>query len=592
MFETLSQIVRHIEVHHDQPALLASKSDGEYLPISTKSFVDRIQQIAFGLRSMGIQPGDRVAILSGNRPEWTLTDFALLCCGAVPVPVYPTLTSVQIRYILNDSGARMAFYAENSILKKLDAVRKTCPKLEKIICFEPSGPEGVLTLDQVESFGRESRKLSPEWFEKSVAAVRPDDLASLIYTSGTTGDPKGVMLTHANFVSNILALRSIVVFTESDRCLSFLPLSHVLERMCTFAFLSQGTSIAYAENVESVAQNLVEVQPTIMVSVPRLFEKIYAGIMDNILSAPLLKRKMFFWAVGVGKTYGGKVLEGKPVSAGLRAMHALAGRLVFSRIIEKTGGRIRFFVSGGAPLAKDIAEFFYAMGLVILEGYGLTETSPVVAVNTFERLKFGSVGPPIPGIDVRTAEDGEILVRGPNVMKGYHNRSEETAEVMGDGWFHTGDIGHFDSEGFLYITDRKKDLIVTAGGKNVAPQIIENMIRSNRYIAGVVVVGARRKFISAVIVPDFEKLESYARSEGISFQSREDLATDPQINDFLLREIDGSCPRLAPFERIKRIVVLPRDFDLGENEVTPTLKIKRHIVEKKFQREIDRLYSD
>jgi long-chain acyl-CoA synthetase len=399
------------------------------------------------------------------------------------------------------------------------------------------------------------------------------------------------MLSHANFVSDILALRSIVEFTERDKCLSFLPLSHVLERMCTFAFISQGTSIAYAEGVETVAENLLEARPTIMVSVPRLFEKIYAGVMDNILLSAPWKRKLFLWAMGVGKKTGRLALEGKKVPSGLRLQRTLAGRLVFNRILERTGGRIRFFVSGGAPLAKDIAEFFFALGLTILEGYGLTETSPVISVNTFEKLRFGSVGPPIPGVDVKIAEDGEILVRGPIVMQGYYNLKEETLKVFTDGWFHTGDIGSLDDDGFLYVTDRKKDLIVTSGGKNVAPQILENMVRMNPYVSGVVVVGARRKFISAVVVPDFERLGEYARSRNISFRNFEELVTDPRILDFYMKEIDKACRGMAPFERIKKIVLLPKDFELEAGEVTPTLKIRRHIVEEKYRKEIDRLYS-
>lgn len=591
MFETISQIVPHVESHYPKSNLIEGKSDGRYRPISTGDFLERIRSLTLGLLETGLKPGDRVALLAPNSPDWIATDLAVICCGAVTVPIYPTLTPEQILYILNDSQACMVVYSDAVLWEKLESIRGQAPRVREFIRFSGEAPENVRSLPELESAGRAAGPEAAERFARSVQTVKPKDLASIIYTSGTTGNPKGVMLSHANFVSDILALRSIVEFTDRDKCLSFLPLSHVLERMCTFAFLSQGTSIAYAESVETVAENLLETRPTIMVSVPRLFEKIYAGVLDNVLLSSPLKRKLFFWAMGVGKKFGRLELEGKPIPAGLRLRKALAGRLVFNRILERTGGRIRFFVSGGAPLAKDIAEFFYALGLTILEGYGLTETSPVISVNTFEKLRFGSVGPSIPGIDVKIADDGEILVRGPIVMQGYNNLEEETRKAFSGDWFHTGDIGYLDDDGFLYVTDRKKDLIVTSGGKNVAPQVLENLVRMNPYVSGVVVVGARRKFISAVIVPDFVRLEEYARSHNIPFGNFEELVADSRILDFYMKEIDLACRGLAPFERIKKIVLLPRDFELEAGEVTPTLKIRRHIVEEKYRREIDRLYS-
>ncbi|MEA3420129.1 MAG: AMP-binding protein, partial [Acidobacteriota bacterium] len=338
----------------------------------------------------------------------------------------------------------------------------------------------------------------------------------------TTGIPKGVMLTHSNFISNVKTAAILIGFSYKDMVLSFLPLSHVLERMVTFAYIYKGCSIGYAESVETVAENLQEIRPHIMVSVPRVFEKIYAGVMDNVLSSSVLKRKIFFWAVNIGKEYGAKEVNKQPISGYLRFRRKIADKLVFSKIIEKTGGRIRFFVSGGAALSKDIAEFFYAIGLIALEGYGLTETSPVISVNTLDNLRFGTVGKVIPDVEVKIAGDGEILTRGPNVMKGYYKKEVETREAIKEGWFYTGDIGYLDEDGYLVITDRKKDIFVTSGGKNVAPQLIENILKTNLYVSNAVVVGDNRRFISALIIPNFEKLEEYAKANNIVYENAPD----------------------------------------------------------------------
>jgi long-chain acyl-CoA synthetase len=401
------------------------------------------------------------------------------------------------------------------------------------------------------------------------------------------------MLSHANFVSNIKTMTDIVAFGHPEIVLLFLPLSHVLARMTTWAFLYKGCTIAFAESVESVAENFLEVRPNIMVSVPRLFEKLYAKVMDNVLLGSPIKRKIFGWALKVGAQYGHRSIEHRPIPAGLRFKRRLAHKLVFSKILEKTGGRVRFFVSGGAPLSKEIADFFYAIGLVVLEGYGLTETSPVLAVNTFEDVRFGTVGKVAPGVTIKIAEDGEILAKGPNVMSGYYKNEAETREVFdAEGWFHTGDIGHMDADGFLVITDRKKDLIVTAGGKNVAPQMIENQLKQIPVIANALVVGSRRKFISALIVPNVEKLEDYARQKQIPFARPADLVARDDIRAFYLAEIDRNTPNLAPYEKIRKIILMDRDFELEREELTPTLKIKRGKVEEKFKDLIDSLYAE
>ena len=592
MVETLSQLFLNTVRTYAKDALMMVKKEGHFVPLSTADVAERVKDLSLGLRDLGFGPGDKLVIFSENRPEWTITDFATLCAGGVTVPIYPSLMPDQVKYIINDSDAKVVVCSNRLLWLKVEAVRRELPSVRHFILVEEEAPEGVMSLAEVMGRGKTLAASGPELFEKAALAVRPDDLASIIYTSGTTGIPKGVMLSHANFVSNSKALDSVVEFTRRDTVLSFLPLSHVLERMTTFSFLYKGATIAYAESIETVAANLLEVRPTIMISVPRLFDKIYAKVMDNILTQSALKRRIFFWALRVGKKYGALKIRHQPIPRGLQARRNLAAKLVFSKIVEKTGGRVRFFVSGGAPLSKDVAEFFYAIGITILEGYGLTETAPVLACNTFDKMKFGTVGPVIPGVEVTIAPDGEILARGPNVMKGYYKKEQETREAMTGGWFHTGDIGHFDEEGFLVITDRKKDLIITAGGKNVAPQPIENRIKTNPYIQSAVVVGAGRKFISALIVPDFDKLEVYARGNGIPFASRSELARRDEIASFLLAEVNRSTPELASYERIKKIAILDRDFEQDLDEVTPTLKVKRSIVEAKFKELIDSLYTE
>ncbi len=591
MPDTLSRMFLHFTAAYPKNDMLMSKAGGAYRPISTADFALAVKEISLGLKSLGLRPGDKLVLLSENRPEWIMVDYAALCAGGVTVPVYTSLTPEQIRYIIQDSEATIVVCSTKEMWSKIEAVREDLPKVAHAVLIEGDPPRGVLALEEIKSRGQALEAAEPGLFGRTAEAVGPDDLASIIYTSGTTGIPKGVMLSHANFVSNIKALDSIVEFVHTDRILSFLPLSHVLERMTTFSFLFKGASIAYAESVETVAENLLEIRPTIMISVPRLFDKIYGKVMDNVLGESPFKRRIFFWALKVGKMYGSKKIRKEPVSLWLRFRRALAGKLVFSKIVEKTGGRVRFFVSGGAPLSKDVAEFFYALGIVILEGYGLTETSPVLSVNTFEAMRFGTVGQAVPGVEIKIAEDGEILARGPNVMRGYYRNEAETQEAFTDGWFRTGDIGFIDSDGFLTITDRKKDLIVTAGGKNVAPQPIENSARTSPYIQNIVVVGGNRKFISALVVPDFERIEAYAEALGLQTESRSDLVGRAEIKDLLLDEIGRANPHLAPYEQVKKIAVLDRDFDQEAGEVTPTLKVKRTIVEEKFRDMIDSFYG-
>lgn len=592
MIETLPQLFLNTVNAYPKDGLLLSKKEGKFAPLSTRQVGDAVKDLCLGLNSLGFRAGDKLCLLSENRPEWIMTDIATLCAGGLTVPIYTTLVTDQIGYIIDDADVTVVVVSNAALWKRVEPLRERLGKVRHFIIMDGPTPPGLLGFAELMEKGRALASAIPGLFGELAARVRPDDPASIIYTSGTTGVPKGVVLSHRNFLSNIRTVREIIEFTERDVCLSFLPLSHVLERMVTFTYLYAGCTIAYAESVEAVAQNLLEVRPTIMVSVPRVFEKIYTKVMDQVLASPALRRKIFFWAIGVGRRCGALKLAGKPVPAGLRLRRGIAHKLVFSKIIARTGGRVRFFVSGGAPLSKEIAEFFYALGLVVLEGYGLTETAPVIAVNTFEALRFGTVGKPIPGIEVRIAPDGEILSRGPNVMLGYYKKEAETREVMEGGWFHTGDIGHLDEDGFLIITDRKKDLLVTSGGKNVAPQPIENLLKMSPYVANAVVVGDRRRFIAALIVPQFEKLEAYARAHKIPFADAEELVKEPRIVEFMRAEVGRVTPLLASYERIKKIVVLGRDFEIEMGEITPSLKVRRAIIEGRYQELIESMYRE
>ena len=592
MIETIPQLFLNTVKSYPKDTFMMSKAAGRYESLSTQEFGDRIQYLSLGLKELGFQPGDKLVILSENRPEWVMTDLAVQCAEGVSVPIYTSLVPEQVAYIIEDCEASFVVVSSAELWEKIKAVKSRLKKVRRYITLASETPEDVYAFAQVLHMGRERATHNPTIFEKEALAVQPSDVATIIYTSGTTGVPKGVILTHGNFLSNIKAVAEVLYFSVEDTVLSFLPLSHVLERMVMFTYLFKGCTIAFAESIETVAENLLEVRPTIMVSVPRVFEKIYSKVIDTVLAGSAVKRRIFFWALKVGREHGRRVLEKESISRGLKFKHRLANKIVFQKIVDKTGGRIRFFVSGGAPLSKDIAEFFYALGLNVLEGYGLTETSPVISLNTFENMRFGTVGKTIPGVQVRIAPDGEILARGPNIMKGYYKKEAETREAFEGGWFHTGDIGHLDKDGFLVITDRKKDIIVTAGGKNIAPQPIENLLKTNPFISNAIVIGDRRRFLAALVVPNFEKLESYAKSNGILFQGVSDLAKNPKILAMILAEVERATPSLAPFEKIKKILILDREFEIEKEEITPTLKVKRNIIETKYKNLIDGLYTE
>jgi long-chain acyl-CoA synthetase len=581
----------------DKPAHLRFKRGETWHDISSAEFRRAVEELSMGLRALGLERGERAGILSENRPEWAFADFAALAAAAVDVPIYATLTPTQILYILNDSETKMLFVSTPAQARKVQEIRAQATHLQHVIRMEEMPADaaaGTISIDEVREKGRPALQADPEAVRTRAAEVTATDLATLIYTSGTTGDPKGVMLTHRNLVSNTVGSSQVFsAMGKDDVALSFLPLCHVFERMSGhYLMLLQGCSIAYAESVEKVPANMVEVRPTVMCSVPRLYEKMYARVHEKVASDPPVRQQIFRWAVGVGRAMFRHQVERTTPGLLLRAQFAIADKLVFSKIKERTGGRLRLFVSGGAPLAREIAEFFGAAGLLILEGYGLTETSPVITVNRPDAIKPGSVGLPIKDVEVKIAPDGEILTRGPHVMKGYFKKPDATAEAIDpDGWFHTGDIGVIDDRGFLTITDRKKDIIVTSGGKNIAPQPIERLLKSSPLVGEVVMIGDRRNFPAALVIPAFEALEKWAREKGVAFASREELIARPEVVALYDQTVKELVGHLAQFERIKKIALLPREFSIETGELTPKLSVKRRVVEQKYKDVIDRLYE-
>jgi len=591
---TLNQLFFDAVTKFNRPDALQVKTGGAYKPISHKEVAERVRHAARGLSYLGVRRGDRVAILSENRPEWAIADFACLTAGMTDVPIYPTLPSDQIAYILKDSGTSAIFVSNKEQAEKIRQIRSSLPALKSVIGFDDIPGLTNLSIAELEKHGTQGENRDTiRTYQEDALTTKPDDLATIIYTSGTTGEPKGVMLTHDNIFSNVAAARTKIPFEGDDTALSFLPLSHIFERMGGhYLMFATGTSIAYAESIDTVPVNLGEVKPTIVLSVPRLYEKMYARILETALTGGFLKKKIFFWARGVAERWANEKLAGREPGGLLARQYAIAQKLVFSKLKARTGGRLRYFVSGGAPLSPEINKFFYAAGLVILEGYGLTETSPVICVNTPENFRIGTVGKPIDGVEIKIALDGEILTRGPHVMKGYYNKPDATRESINpDGWFHTGDIGVLRDD-FLAITDRKKDIIVTAGGKNIAPQPLENKVKTNKYVAQAVMLGDKRKFPSMLIVPNFDQLEKWAMKRNIMWTDRAQLLRMPTIQAKMEKEVNKELEGAAHYEIPKKIGLLEHDFSIERGELTPTQKVKRRAIDKHYKELIDSLYAD
>lgn len=570
------------------------KRNGCYQPISWQQAHEEVVSLSAFLLSRQVDAGDRVLILSENRPEWGLADLAIQSVGAWTVPIYPSLTEQDIRAIAKDCRPIMAFSSNSDQTTKLLDVTRAVPSLRSIVAFETAQQHPALVTRWSEAIakGREMTAKLEHLFAHRRDRLRPDDTATLLYTSGTTGEPKGVMLSHRNLLSNVEACLRVIPITGADTHLSFLPLSHVFERMGGwYLMLSVGASVAFAESMEAIPQNMTEVRPTVMLGVPRFFEKLYLRIQESVRQAPPQKRRIAEWAFRIGRQATACRAAGKPLPLPLAVQRLFADRLVFKTLQSRLGGRLRFFVSGSAPLSQEIGEFFYSVGVTILEGYGLTETSPVIAANRLPVPRFGTVGPPIPGVEVRIAEDGEILTRGPHVMQGYYKKPEATSAAIVDGWFATGDIGHLDADGNLAITDRKKDLIKTAGGKFVAPQKLENLLVMDPYVSQAFVYGDRRPYCVALIVPRMEALRRYAQEQEIPARSLEELVRDHRILQFYWGRVQEAQQRFASFEQVKKIALVDQEFSQASGELTPTLKAKRNVIAQRYEPMLQALYQ-
>ncbi len=569
------------------------KDGDNWLGISWKDFGDRIDQAAMGLLELGVKEKELVAVYSGNRPEWVIADYAIMSSKGSTVAIYATNTADQAEYIVNDAGIKVIFVDDQFQYDNVMKFFKGNKTLKKIIVFSNSvkidKDKNIMYMDDLYTLGKKSGK--EKELQKRLDSASADDISTIIYTSGTTGDPKGAMLAHKSFFVEIDALDLGFPMGENDIELVFLPLSHVYGKASMYWIHSKGATEYFCYDTNKIVEYFQEVKPTYMVGVPRLYEKMYAAIFAKLETASALKKKLFMWGIKTGKEYRFITIEGKSPSVGLRIKHAIAYKLVLSKIRDLLGGRLNFFSAGGAPLAKEIEEFFFAANIFIAQGYGLTETAPCGSFNTPANFKFGTVGRPIPGNDIKIAEDGEILIKGDNVMKGYYNKPETDKVVFTkDGYFKTGDIGIIDKDGYLVITDRKKDIIITAGGKNIAPQNIESRIGKDFYIEQIVVIGEKQKYITALIVPSFDALKEYATQNKIEFSSKEDLIKNPAIIEFYKQRIEAQSEGLAQFEKIQKFELLAEEFSIEKGEITPTMKIKRKIINTNFKDTIKKMY--
>jgi long-chain acyl-CoA synthetase len=592
MYEYLSKKYLNIPDKY----VMKSKIEDEWVGINYSQFKEHTDNFAFGLAALGVHRSAKVAIVAENRPEWVFSDMAILSLGAVDVPMYPSLTAESVQFILNNSESIGVIVSNKFQLNKILKVRENCYHLKFIIVMNEKDMikdyASLYTFKDIQEMGIIFKQNHPNYLTESIEKINKHDLCTIIYTSGTTGEPKGVMLTHNNILSNVKSAHEVLPITDKDTFLSYLPLCHIFERMAGYyTAFSCGGTVCYAESIEAVAKNLIEVKPTIMTSVPRLFERIYGKIIKNVESQPASKQKIFHWAINVGKKSAQNKKEGKS-SIILSLQYKIADKLVFQKLREKTGNNLRYFISGGAALAKDLGEFFEAIGIIILEGYGLTESSPVIAVNRPESYKFGTVGPQFGGVEVKIASDGEILAKGPNIMPGYYKNKKETDAVIKDGWLHTGDIGKFDEDGNLMITDRKKHLFKMSSGKYIAPTHIESIYQSSKYIDQFVLIGDRRVFLSALIVPDFESLKEYADSQKIAYSSDEELVNKKEIYELIEKDLSKFQKKLANYEKVRKFTLLGKPFTLETGEITPSLKVKRKFVEEKFSSSIEKMYED
>ncbi len=596
MYRSVPDMLRSNAREFSSRLALKYRKQGAFVTLTYAAYYERALMVSRGLGKMGVKQGDRIAVLSENRAGWVIADMGILCTGSVTVPIYPTNTPEQIEYMINHSGAKIVFVSGKFQYGKLLKVRAAIPGVELVVSFERFLGDPGLPVTTFYQLSEIDSPITPEEkkeIEAKIDLIKQEDMLTLIYTSGTTGVPKGVMLSHNNILTNTRYMtEQSGAINENDVVLSFLPLSHILERTAGYYMtIRNGALLTFADSIEKVPENMMEIQPTVMVSVPRLFEKIYHRIFENAHQMPSVKKALFHWAVEVGKQYVAATYIHKHPSSLLNIKYALADKLIFSKVRARFGGRMKLFCSGGAPLDKNINEFFWVIGIPIFEGYGLTETSPAISFNNFAHIRFGSVGFPLAETELKIAADGEILVKGPQIMLGYYNNPEATAEVFQDGWLKTGDIGHID-EGFVFITDRKKEIIITAGGKNIAPQPIENELKMDKYVSSAFVHGDRKPYITALIVPNIERLLEFAKEHHIHYFELDDLVMHDPVQKLFEQRLADINSRLAPYETIKKFVLLPHDFSIEGGELTPTLKLRRKIIYEKYKHRIEDMYID
>jgi long-chain acyl-CoA synthetase len=592
---TLAELFLKAAEKHNRADALNYKSGGEWKKISSVEMISRAENIALGLYALGLRKGDRAAILAANSPEWTLADAGCQMAGVVDVPIYTTLAPNSICYIIKDSGAKVFFLQDKSAFERIKQVLPECVSLQKLVFFDYDGveAENAISLSDLESAGEKLKAENPDLIKDLTKAIEPNDVATLIYTSGTTGEPKGVMLSHTNLISNVIDAGEKYQFSGKDKPLSVLPLSHVFERTGMYVYILNGACVHYAESIEKVPENLLELSPTIFVGVPRIFEKVYAKAKLKAGQSSRLKEKIFDWAIDVGKDFALRREKNQTIPRFLAIKHSIADKLIFSKMREFFGGKLRFCISGGAALSDDVWLIFTGAGISIMQGYGLTETSPVISSNNPISARLGTVGKPIRNVEVRIAADGEIEAFGPNVMLGYYNKPEATRDVFTeDGWFRTGDIGRLDEDGFLIITDRKKELFKTSGGKYIAPSPVEQMIKSSRFVSQVVLIGNERRFPAALIVPNFEQLESYAKLKNLDLKTPKDFCESPKIKNLFERQVEAYTKDLAQYEKVKKIALLENELTVEGGELTPTLKVKRRVVDEKYKNIIDKIYEE
>jgi long-chain acyl-CoA synthetase len=594
MFQSIPHLLFNtIEKYPDKDALRFRRG-GKLRRFTYREFGELIQTLTHGLAARGLQPGDKIAILSNNRPEWTIADFAGLSLRGVVVPIYQTLPPNQIAYILNDSEARAIFVEDEHQYEKIVQIRKKLPRLKFVFSFQeiPDTKGLVQSFEELLADGKEHQRQQPNFYYESINHIEPRKICSMVYTSGTTGDPKGVMLHHHGFITDIINADAVLNIVAADVFLSFLPLSHLYERLAGhWTPMYKGATIHYSQSIDTVIDDIAEAKPSVIVSVPRLYEKIAARVLEQVETGSELKKKIFYWALAVGRKYHDQRIDGK-ISFKTRQQHKLANKLVFQKIKDKMGGRLRFPIAGGAPLAVETLKFFEALDMQIIEGYGMTETHLIITLTPAGKSRYGSCGKPINEVQVKIASDGEVLIKGPTVMAGYYKKPELTKEAIdNDGWLHTGDIGYLDNENYLYLTDRKKNILITSGGKNIASAPIENALKASKYIDEVCLIGNNRKFVSALIVPDFDNLKKWAQQHDLDVTDNNALVEQAAVKDFVWQEVERLQTDFARFEQVKKIALLPTPFTIDKGELTPSLKVKRNVVEQNYKDLIDKIYQ-